>query len=106
MNLNAIQWIFRLPSLLGACLGAGRIGFIGVLVVFLLSVPFVTEAQQAAPAPTDTVQELEDLAAVMEDKAAREYGEVLSAPNPKQIAVEQGEMPDGTDGHHAIDDSE
>jgi small conductance mechanosensitive channel len=72
MNLNAIQWIFRLPSLLGACLGAGRIGFIGVLVVFLLSVPFVTEAQQAAPAPTDTVQELEDLAAVMEDKAARE----------------------------------
>ncbi len=72
MNLNAIQWIFRLPSLLGACLGAGRIGFIGVLVVFLLSVPFVTEAQQAAPAPTDIVQELEDLAAVMEDKAARE----------------------------------
>ena len=33
---------------------------------------FSGDAVWAAPAPTDTVQELEDLAAVMEDKAARE----------------------------------
>ena len=52
-------------------MGPGRFSLFGLAVVFLLSGPFVAQAQQAEPAPAVTVQELEDLAAVMEDGAAR-----------------------------------
>ncbi|MCH8155124.1 MAG: hypothetical protein IH786_07650, partial [Proteobacteria bacterium] len=72
MNIYAIQWNLRLPSFLGAGLGASRFSLFGLFVVFLLSAPFFAQAQQAEPAPAVTVQELEDLAAVMEDEAARE----------------------------------
>jgi len=72
MNICAIQWNLRLPSFLGAGLGASRFSLFGLFVVFLLSGPFFAQAQQAEPAPAVTVQELEDLAAVMEDEAARE----------------------------------
>ena len=68
MNIYAIQWKLRLPS----CLGARRFSLLGLFVVYLLSVPFFAQAQQAEPAPAVTIQELEDLAAVMEDEAARE----------------------------------
>ncbi|MEE8351819.1 MAG: mechanosensitive ion channel protein, partial [Rhodospirillales bacterium] len=60
-----------MPSSLRAGLGPGRFSLFGLAVVFLLSGPFVAQAQQAEPAPAVTVQELEDLAAVMEDGAAR-----------------------------------
>ncbi len=53
-------------------MGARRFGLFGLFIVFLLSGPFLAQAQQAEPAPAVTVQELEDLAAVMEDEAARE----------------------------------
>ena len=53
-------------------MGARRFSLFGLFVVFLLSGPFFAQAQQAEPAPAVTVQELEDLAAVMEDEAARE----------------------------------
>ena len=43
-----------------------------LFVVLLLSGPIFAQAQQVAPAPAVSVQELEDLAAVMEDEAARE----------------------------------
>ena len=81
MNIYAIQWDLRnlrRPSFLGAGLGARRLGLFGLFVVFLLSGPFFARAQQVEPAePAEpalavTVQELEDLAAVMEDEAARE----------------------------------
>ena len=72
MNTRAIQWMFRMPSCFGAGMRASRIGFIGFLVAFILSGPFAAEAQQAPPVPAELVQELEDLARVMEDKAARE----------------------------------
>ncbi len=72
MNIYAIQWNLRLPSCLGVGLGASRFGLLGLFVVFLLSSPFFAQAQQAEPAPAVTIQELEDLAAVMEDEAARE----------------------------------
>ena len=61
-----------LPSVLRPKLGARRFGLFGLFIVFILSGPFLAQAQQAEPAPAVTVQELEDLAAVMEDKAARE----------------------------------
>jgi len=61
-----------LVSLLRPKLGARRFGLLGLLIVFILSGPFPAQAQQAEPAPAVTVQELEDLAAVMEDEAARE----------------------------------
>lgn len=61
-----------LPSVLRPKLGARRFGLFGLFVVFLLSGPFLAQAQQAEPAPAVTVEELEDLAAVMEDEAARE----------------------------------
>ncbi len=64
MNIYAIQWNLRLPSFMGA-------GLLGLFAVFLLSVPFVAQAQQVEPASAVTLQELEDLAAVMEDKAAQ-----------------------------------
>jgi small conductance mechanosensitive channel len=67
----AIQWM-RLPPFFGAGLGARRFGLFGLFVVFLLSGPVFAQAQQAEPAPAVTVQELEDLAAVMADDAARE----------------------------------
>ena len=60
-----------MPSSPRAGLGPGRFSLFGLAVVFLLSGPFVAQAQQAEPAPAVTVQELEDLAAVMEDGAAR-----------------------------------
>ncbi len=72
MNIYAILWKLRLPSFLGAGLGVRRFSLFGLLVVFLLSGPVFAQAQQAEPALTVTVQELEDLAAVMEDEAARE----------------------------------
>ena len=65
MNIYAMQWNLRLSSFMGACL-------FGLFFVFLLSVLFVARAQQAEPASAVTVQELEDLAAVMEDEAAQE----------------------------------
>ena len=68
MNIYAIQWKLRLPS----CLGPRRFSLLGLFVVYLLSAPFFAQAQQAEPAPAVTIQELEDLAAVMEDEAARE----------------------------------
>ena len=68
MNIHVIQWNLRLPS----CLGASRFSLLGLFVVFLLSAPFFAQAQQAEPAPAVTIEELEDLAAVMEDEAARE----------------------------------
>ena len=71
MNVYAIRWNMWLPSSLRAGLGPGRFSLFGLAVVFLLSGPFVAQAQQAEPAPAVTVQELEDLAAVMEDGAAR-----------------------------------
>jgi len=43
-----------------------------LFVVFLLSSTFFAQAQQAEPAPAVTITELEDLAAVIEDEAARE----------------------------------
>ena len=43
-----------------------------LFVVFLLSSTFFAQAQQAEPAPAVTIMELEDLAAVIEDEAARE----------------------------------
>ena len=61
-----------LPSVLRPKLGARRFGLFGLFIVFILSGPFLAQAQQAEPAPAVTVQELEDLAAVMEDEAARE----------------------------------
>ena len=61
-----------LPSLLRLKLGARRFGLFSLFIVFILSGPFLAQAQQAEPAPAVTVQELEDLAAVMEDEAARE----------------------------------
>jgi small-conductance mechanosensitive channel len=61
-------WMF---SVLRPKLGARRFGLFGLFIVFILSGPFIAQAQQAEPAPAVTVQELEDLAAVMEDKAAR-----------------------------------
>jgi len=66
MNIYAIQRNLRLPSFLGASLGVSRFS---LFVVFLLSGPIFAQAE---PAPAVTVQELEDLAAVMEDEAARE----------------------------------
>jgi small conductance mechanosensitive channel len=72
MNIHAIQWNLRLPSFLGDGLGASRFSLFGLFFVFFLSGPFFAQAQQAEPAPAVTVQELEDLAAVMEDEAARE----------------------------------
>ena len=80
MNIYAIQWNLRRPSFLGSGLGSGlgaglgarRFGLFGLFVVFLLSGPVFAQAQQAESAPAVTVQELEDLAAVMEDEAARE----------------------------------
>jgi len=62
MNINVIHWNWRLPSFVGASL----------FVVFLLSGPFAAQAQQAEPTSAVTAQELEELAAVMEDEAARE----------------------------------
>ncbi len=62
MNIYVIQWKLRLPRFLGASL----------FVVFLLSASFSAQAQQAESAPAVTVQELEDLAEVMENEAARE----------------------------------
>ena len=47
-------------------------GLLGLLVVYLPSSPFFAQAQQAEPAPAVTIEELEDLAAVMADEAARE----------------------------------
>ena len=61
-----------LPSMLRPKLGARRFALLSLFIVFILSGPFLAQAQQAEPAPAVTVQELEDLAAVMEDKAARE----------------------------------
>ena len=58
----------RLPCSPRAGLGPGWFSLFGLAVVFLLSGPFVAQAE---PAPAVTVQELEDLAAVMEDGAAR-----------------------------------
>jgi len=72
MKIYAIQWTLRLPSFLGAGLGGRRFGLLGLLVVYLLSSPFFAQAQQAEPAPAVTIEELEDLAAVMADEAARE----------------------------------
>ena len=63
MNIYAIQWKLRLPSFLGA-------HRFGLFVVFLLSGPIF--AQEVELVPAVTVQELEDLAAVMEDEVARE----------------------------------
>ena len=63
MNIYAIQWKLRLPSFLGA-------NRFGLFVVFLLSGPIF--AQEVELVPAVTVQELEDLAAVMEDEVARE----------------------------------
>ena len=71
MNVDALRWNLWLPSSLRAGLGPGQFSLFGLAVVFLLSGPFVAQAQQAEPAPAVTVQELEDLAAVMEDGAAR-----------------------------------
>lgn len=62
----------RLASLLRPKLRARRFGLFGLFIVFVLWGPFLAQAQQAEPAPAVTVQELEDLAAVMEDEAARE----------------------------------
>ena len=61
-----------LASLVRSKLRARRFGLFGLFIVFVLSGPFPAQAQQAEPAPAVTVQELEDLAAVMEDEAARE----------------------------------
>ena len=72
MNIYTIQWNSRLLSFLRAGLGASRFSLFGFVVVFLLLGPTFAQAQQAEPAPAVTVQELEDLAAVMEDEAARE----------------------------------
>lgn len=72
MNIYNIQWNSRLLSFLRAGLGASRFSLFGFVVVFLLLGPTFAQAQQAEPAPAVTVQELEDLAAVMEDEAARE----------------------------------
>ena len=71
MNVYAIRWNLWLPSSPRAGFGPGRLSLFGLAVVFLLSGPFIAQAQQAEPAPAVTVQELEDLAAVMEDGAAR-----------------------------------
>ena len=72
MNIYTIQWNSRLLSFLRAGLEASRFSLFGFVVVFLLLGPTFAQAQQAEPAPAVTVQELEDLAAVMEDEAARE----------------------------------
>jgi len=72
MKNSTAQRRLCLPSLLRPGLSARRLGLFGLFVVFLLSGPFLAQAQQAEPAPAVTVQELEDLAAVMEDEAARE----------------------------------
>ncbi len=72
MNNYAVQLNKRQPYFLGAGLGSIRFGLLGLFVVFLLSGPSFAHAQQAEPTPVVTVQELEDLAAVMEDEAARE----------------------------------
>jgi len=83
MNIYNIQWNSRLLSFLRAGLGASRLSLFGFVVVFLLLGSTFAQAQQAEPAPAVTVQELEDLAAVMEDEAARE--QLLSrirAPSP------------------------
>ena len=69
MKIYATQWNLRLPAFLAAALGAGRLGLV---VVFLLSAPCVAQAEPAEPAPAVSVEELEDLAAVIEDEAARE----------------------------------
>ena len=62
MNMHVIQGISRLPGFLGASL----------LVVFLFSVSFSAQAQEGETPSAVTVQDLEDLAEVMEDEAARE----------------------------------
>ena len=72
MNIYASQWKLRLPSFLGVGLGARRSSLLGLMAVFLLSVPVLTQAQQEELAPAVTVEELEDLAAVMENEETRE----------------------------------
>ena len=72
MNIYAIQWNVRLPYFLAVCSGAIRCSFLGLFVVFLLSGPPIVHAEQTRPASAVTVEELEGLAAVMEDEAARE----------------------------------
>ncbi len=69
-----------LPSLLRLKLGARRFDLFGLFIVFVLSGSFFAQAQQVEPAPAVTVQELEDLAAVMEDEAARDNCFPESAP--------------------------
>jgi small-conductance mechanosensitive channel len=49
-----------------------RFNFLGLFFIFLLAGASFVHAQQTASTPSVTVQELKDLAAVMEDKAARE----------------------------------
>ena len=65
MKTYDIQWNLRLPSFFGA-------SRLSLFIVFLLSGPILAQAQQVETAPAVSVEELEDLAAVMEDEAARE----------------------------------
>jgi len=68
MNIYAIQWKLRLPSFLGA----KHFILYGLFIGFFLSGPCFAQAQQTEPDLAITVQELEDLAVVMEDETARE----------------------------------
>ncbi|MGR3344375.1 MAG: mechanosensitive ion channel domain-containing protein, partial [Paracoccaceae bacterium] len=71
MNIYAIRMNLRLSHLLATGV-ARRIGFLGLFVVVIMLSPLFAQAQQAEPAPAVTSQELEDLAALLEDETARE----------------------------------
>ncbi len=75
MPMRATQWNFVLPALLGPGL-SGLLGLFAFFALFAVGPP-AAQAQLAAPAQETenlavSVEELEDLAAVMKDEAARE----------------------------------
>ncbi len=75
MNIYTNLWNLQLPSLLDLSefrLKTKHLILFCFVFVFLLSAPFFAQAQQVEPDPTVAIQELEDLAVVMEDEAARE----------------------------------
>ncbi len=68
MNIHHKLWNLRRLSRLGAI----QFSLPCLLVVILLAGPSFVHAQQTGPAPAVTVEQLEDLATVMEDDVARE----------------------------------
>lgn len=70
-----------------------------IFVTVLLTVPFIVHAQQTEPVPTVTIQELEDLAAVLDDDAARGLLQsrinaliaTMGEPQPEPLAERTGD---------------